>query len=39
MYELWSGELLLISYLNTARAAALGIKSPPDYARRVREAA
>ncbi len=36
MYELWAGELLLITYINTSRAAALGIKAPPDFARRVR---
>ncbi|KAG2426461.1 hypothetical protein HXX76_011691 [Chlamydomonas incerta] len=37
MYELWAGELLLITYLNTSRAAALGIHCPRDYAQRVSE--
>ncbi len=35
MYELLSRELLLVSYMNTSRAARLGIKRPADYAKLV----
>ncbi|KXZ55470.1 hypothetical protein GPECTOR_2g1019 [Gonium pectorale] len=37
MYELWTHELLIFAYQNNARAARLGIKAPPDYARKVSE--
>ena len=36
MYELLSRDLLLISHMNTSRAAQLGIKTPADYVAQVR---
>jgi hypothetical protein len=35
-YEVWSHELLIVTHLNTTKAAELGIRGPPDFARRVR---